>query len=97
MLYHINGPGKSVHLDNQDTYDWCQGVHGTQLSLYVLILCMSDLCFCVGVKIDTAEAAASTNVAPGKQVGFRTVHYVSTSTVVSEVAPITGNYVDLCM
>ena len=31
MLYCINWTGKSGHLYNQDTYDWFQGVHNTQL------------------------------------------------------------------
>ena len=34
MLYHINWPGKSGHLDNQDTFYWSQGVHNTQVPLY---------------------------------------------------------------
>ena len=32
-----NLAGKSGHLNDQDTYEWSQGVHNTQLPLWVLL------------------------------------------------------------
>ena len=34
-LYHIKWFGKSGHLDNHITYDWSQGLHDTQVALYL--------------------------------------------------------------
>jgi len=36
-LFHIKRPGKSGHLDNLDTFCRSQGVHNTQVPLYVLL------------------------------------------------------------
>ena len=35
VFYHISRPGKSGHLDNLDTFCRSQGVHNTQVPLYI--------------------------------------------------------------
>ena len=50
ILYYINWPGKSGHLDNEDNYDQSQKVHNTQLvhmysiSVVVVSIVIQSLC-----------------------------------------------------
>ena len=44
QLYHINWPGKSGHLNNQETFCWSQDIHNTQVPLYIHIHLHVNVC-----------------------------------------------------